>query len=88
MRRRILGGQNAIVEHIWNLKCSNTDFEISWAEIGQAPSYNTSTKSCKLGLLEKTTILLNEDDGAYLNKRGELMSKCRHRTKFLLSSVT
>ena len=87
-RNEIYKLNTTLSKHIWDLKCSNTDFEISWAEKGQAPSYNTSTKSCKLCLLEKTTILLNEDDGAYLNKRGELMSKCRHRTKFLLSSVT
>ena len=47
-----------------------------------------STKSCKLCLLEKSTILNNSDDKDSLNMRGDLMSKCRHRSKYLLSAVT
>ena len=39
-------------------------------------------------ILEKSTILINSDDKDSLNKRGELMSKCRHRSKYLLSAVT
>ena len=75
-------------KHIWELKNSGIEYEVTWAQSGQAPSYNPSTKSCKLCLMEKTTILMNEDDNTFLNKRGELMSKCRHRAKFLLSGVT
>ena len=75
-------------KHIWNLKDSGINYQITWAQKGQAPSYNPSTKSCKLCLLEKSTILNNSDDKDSLNKRGELMSKCRHRSKYLLSAVT
>ena len=75
-------------KHIWDLKTSGIHYEVNWEQIGQAPSYNPSTKSCKLCLLEKITILRSSDDKNCLNKRGELMSKCRHRAKFLLTGVT
>ena len=75
-------------KYIWELKNSGIEYEVTWAQRGQAPSYSPSTKSCKLCLMEKTTILMNEGDKNLLNKRGELMSKCRHRAKFLLSGVS
>ena len=75
-------------KHIWELKNSGIVYEVTWAQRGQAPSYSPSTKSCKLCLMEKTTILMNKDDKSFLNKRGELMSKCQHRAKFLFSGLS
>ena len=75
----------SLSKYIWKLKTDNKPFEISWSIAGRAPPYNPASKSCRLCLLEKTLILTSTDDYP-LNKRSELMCKCRHRAKFLLSS--
>lgn len=72
--------------YVWSLKAENKPFNIQWSIAGNAPSYNPSFKSCKLCLLEKT-LIMKSIDPIQLNKRTELMSKCRHRTKFLLSNI-
>ena len=68
-------------------KDSGINYHITWTQKGQAPS-NSSATSWKLYLPENSIILNNSDDKDSWNKRGELMSKCRHRSKYLLSAVT
>ena len=43
-------------------------------------------KRCNLYLPEKVSIICVDPD-ILLNKRTELISKCRHRNKFLLAKV-
>ena len=75
----------SLSKYIWELKEDNKPFEISWSIAGRAPAYSPEAKSCRLCILEKTLILTSKDKNI-LNKRSELMNKCRHRTKFLLSN--
>ena len=44
------------------------------------------TRSCDLCLPEKMIVAL-ADPKVLLNKRTELISKCRHKSKFILNSV-
>ena len=81
---------NANAEHktslssfIWSLKRNQTNFDIRWSILQQAPTYNPSSGACKLCNLEKVKIMFN-NDVTMLNKRSEINSKCRHRDKFLL----
>ena len=48
------------------------------------PSYSNVPKKCLLGLHEKHEIVNFEDQDHLLNKRSELISKCRHANKYLL----
>ena len=72
--------------YVWSLKAENKPFNIQWSIAGKAPSYNPSMKCCKLCLLEKT-LIMKSNDQVQLNKRSELMSKCRHRAKFTLKKA-
>ena len=72
-------------KHIWELKNKKEPYEISWSNVASAPSYNPRTKACKLCNLEKTLIMTSTDSNL-LNGRSEIMNKCRHRAKFLLSN--
>ena len=63
---------------IWKLKEDNRNYKIDWSIIAKAPTYHPSTQSCHLCNLEKTMII-NSSDANLLNKRSELMNKCRHR---------
>ena len=80
-------GNTNLSSYVWGLKAENKAFNIKWSIAGNAPSYTPSLKSCKLCLLEKT-LIMKSTDPVPLNRRTELMAKCRHRLKFLLSNVT
>ena len=50
------------------------------------PAYSNISKKCQLCLPEKFEILNCNNPNELLNKRSELISKCRHVNKFLLSN--
>ena len=78
-------GHTALAGHIWNLKSNDIPFNTTWSILKQAPPYSKETKSCQLCLTEKTYISI-ADSNLSLNKRNEILSKCRHRDKFLLKN--
>ena len=61
-------------------------FDIKWSKVTAAPTYQPSTRRCNLCSLEKSIILYSNDN--ILNKRNEIMNKCRHRNCFLLGAIT
>ena len=69
--------------YIWGLKRSKTPYSISWSIQRLAPPYSKETQVCQLCLTEKTLISL-ANSASSLNKRNEIVGKCRHRDKFLL----
>ena len=69
--------------YIWNLKNKSKDFTVTWKIEAESKTYNPTSKLCKLCNLEKTLILTYPDENL-LNKRSEIMNKCRHREKYLL----
>ena len=70
---------------IWELKNSDTSYDIKWRIIKTAYPYKGGGRSCDLCLTEKLFILMYDSSkGTLLNKRRELISKCRHVNKFRL----
>ena len=69
--------------HIWELKNNNIPFTTEWSIQRLAAPYSKETQKCQLCLTEKALISL-ADSSASLNKRNEIVGKCRHRDKFLL----
>ena len=69
----------------WKIKNNNQNANIIWNIFGQYKSYNPISKRCALCLNEKLAIALHKD-GVMLNKRSEIISKCRHRKKYALAS--
>ena len=70
-------------KYIWKLRDNNQDFKIKWTIISHARPYNNISKRCDLCLTEKLMIITANPD-RNLNKRSELISKCRHENKFYL----
>ena len=70
---------------VWKLKQLEQSQEIRWKTVHHATPYQYSLKTCNLCLSEKLQIFL-ADPKKILNKRSELVSKCRHRSKFKLRS--
>ena len=71
--------------HIWKLKSKGIEFDTEWKIIRQAPVYNKESGRCNLCLEEKTSIMY-ADKKKSLNKRTEIMQKCRHREDHLLKN--
>ena len=73
-------------KYIWQLHDKKQDFNIKWSIISRARPYNNISKRCDLCLTEKLMIIKHSNDNL-LNKRSELISKCRHENKFYLKSA-
>mgnify|MGYP001294396990 CR=1 FL=1 len=73
----------ALSTHIWDLKSRNIPFSTKWSIQKMARPYSKETQNCQLCLTEKTLISL-ANTRTSLNKRNEIVSKCRHRDKWLL----
>ena len=77
--------QTALSKYVWTLKRNNVHYTINWEILQRAPAYCPGTKRCDLCTTEKLFIARAEKK-SLLNKRSELLSRCRHRNKFCLSN--
>ena len=77
----------ALSKHVWSLKENNTGFKImiSWEVQKKATEYQNTTARRNLRVAEKLAII-RADKKTSLNKRSELVSKCRHKNRHYLSS--
>ena len=82
-RNRKYEHSTTLSKFIWTLKDQKKAYNIEWKQIQKAPTYDKAIKKCKLCNAEKTQILFSIEPNL-LNKRSELMNKCRHRNKHTL----
>ena len=72
-------------KHIWDLKDKQIEnVKIQWSILDRAPAFRNGSKRCDLCLTEKFHIIYQ--DFETLNSRNELLSNCRHKSKYLLSN--
>ena len=71
-------------KYIWKLKSNKTDYDISWQIIKTVGKLQNGSKICRLCIAEAMEIMKNRK--GQLNKRSEILNKCRHKNKFLLSN--
>ena len=84
-RNRNYSNSTELSKHIWTLKDSNINYKIDWSILATAPAYSNKRKRCHLCLTEKL-YLIKAKKPTLLNKRTELISKCRHENKFYLAN--
>ena len=84
--------RNARYEHdttlstyVWSLKDQGMDPKIKWEILKKSTPYRCGGKHCNLCQEEKFCIL-EGDREKMLNEKSEILSKCRHKSKFLLSN--
>ena len=70
---------------LWKIKASKEEPVLVWKILGQYEAYNVNTKRCLLCLNEKLQIAIYRGNNM-LNKRTEIIRKCRHRNKYGLAS--
>ena len=85
-KHRKYANETELSKHIWKLKDSDTIYSIKWNIESTSRPYVEGSGRCNLCLAEKVAIVRAEPKGL-LNKRTELLSKCRHRNKFLLCNI-
>ena len=73
-------------KYLKKLKEENADYNLQWTIKAYASPYKCGTKKCDLYVTEKM-IIARSDPKKLLKKRTKLVYKCRHRNKFLLSSI-
>ena len=73
-----------LASHVCRLKDNNVQHDISWEIVTRAPSFNPTSKMCRLCLTEAYHIIFTPG-GANLNKRDELFGFCKHKWKNLLN---
>ena len=85
---RNVGGRSntCLADHVWKLKDEGRNYEIQWNLVDRAPTYNPTTRKCRVCPKEKNHILYNLA-GSSLNKRNNICNTCRHRKQKLLENV-
>ena len=76
-----------LCRHIWNLKDTKIEYNVTWKILKQAAPFNPPSNCCNLCPWKKYFIICRPDK-VTLNKRNELVTSCRQAHKFLLSSFT
>ena len=79
--------ETELSKYIWNLKSKNLNYSVHWRMIKQTSGYNKISKLCSLCTSEKLEILKFKYKKSLLNKRNELVNKCRHENKHLLNNL-
>ena len=69
---------------VWGLKEKSIEYSIDWKIITKSKKYKAGAGHCSLCLDEKLYILKNSGT---INKRSEIISKCRHSRKFLVRHI-
>lgn len=69
--------------YIWKLKDNNITFSIKWKILAHAKAYTNISRYCNLCTTEKYFIIFHKNL-ASLNTRNELISTCRHASKYLI----
>ena len=73
-------------KYLWKLKEEKADYKLQRSMKAYTSQYKCGTIKCDLCLTEKI-IIARSDRKKSLNKRTELVFKCKHRNKFLLSNI-
>ena len=74
-------------KYIWKPSKGKIQYEIKLNIATYASPYKCGSRRCDLCLTEKLKIT-REDPELLLNKRLELVSKCRHKNKFILANIS
>ena len=82
-RNDLYKNNTELSKELWQTKMKNYTPEITWRIIRKCLPYNYNSRKCDLCLNEKLEIALYKGQNL-LNKKTELISKCRHQNKFML----
>ena len=86
-KNRKYANETTLSKYVWETKDkSNETPTLKWSIVKSVSSYTNISKRCMLCLNEKLAIITYPRQDELLNKKSELISKCRHANKFLLAN--
>ena len=86
-RTKSYPNSTTLSSYVWEVKTDQNETpNLNWEIVRSVPAYSNITKRCMLCLYEKLLIATYPNQEELLNKRSELVSKCRHENKFLLKN--
>ena len=77
------GNMSTLSSHVWDMEDKKIDYEIEWKIKKKAMMYKPGASYCDLCISEKVEILMANTKSS-LNKRSEILERCRHRHRFKL----
>ena len=73
--------------YVWKIKNGTGQIPIlRWSIVSTVPAYSNTTEKCTVCLHKKLEILMYPDPEELLKKCSEIMSRCPHQRKYLLSN--
>ena len=72
---------------MWSLKDREEDSNVRWSKVSVTRPYQRGGRSCSLCLTEKVSIA-RDTTREMLNKRREIMNRCRHRDRHYLTNYS
>ena len=75
----------ALSTYVWNLNRREMQHNIRWSIESEPKPYTGGGRTCDLCIIEKTMIARSKTEES-LNRRTEIMAKCRHRLPFFLNN--
>ena len=85
-RKKKFYDETELSKYLWKLKEKNINFRTEWKLKEHARPFKPGDKFCSLCNAEKKAIILG-DRRKTLNKLSEFIAKCRHKKKYMLSSI-
>ena len=76
-----------LAQYVWDKKL-NPRPTIKWKILKQCTPYSPGQKSCDVCITEKLEILIHSKDPKNINKKTDLGTRCIHKKKFQLGTVT
>ena len=77
--------ETTLSHYLWKLREKEVESEVKFSIAALARPYTMETKKCQLCNMEKTLIAC-QDQAKALNRRGEIMTRCRHRDRYILTN--
>ena len=85
-KNEIYANDTELSKEVWKIKRSGGQYSIKWCKDNNHQSYKPESMICSLCNQEKLAISLFKGD-SLLNKKNEIISRCRHRAKFKLKNL-
>ena len=85
-RRLEYENSTTLSSYVWSLRDRGCDFSVKLEIMKRMNPYVGGASKCNLCLSEKL-LILESDRKSLLNERSEILSKCRHKSKFLLCNL-
>ena len=77
--------ETTLSSYVWYIKETSKETPtLKWSVLKCVRPYSNTSKKCLLCLHEKLAIITHPNQNELLNKRSELLCKCRHENKYLL----